>query len=303
MSDAGAGAVLVTGATGTVGSSVVAELRARGVTVIAAVRDPSTPAARALGVPLRPFDFDGSASRAAEAMEGVDRLFLLRPPPIADVATHLFPVIDASRARGVRQVVFLSLQGVQFNRRTPHHAVEAYLRRTRTPSTFLRPNFFMQNLSSVHAAEIRDDDEVFVPAGRSRTAFIDARDIGRVAARVFTEPGHIGKAYTLSGEQSLGYRRVAQILSDVLGRPIRYARPKEEVYLERLRRNGAPQEYLAVQRMIYRIVRANVSALPNRTVRRLTGRPAATFRQFAIDHRDVWMPDGVGGSLQPGPEA
>lgn len=282
------GAVLVTGATGTVGTSVVAELAARGAPVVAAVRSPDEPAARSLGVPLRLFSFDGSATGARAVLEGVDRVFLLRPPQIEDVAAFLFPLIDACRAAGVRQVVFLSLQGVQFNRRTPHHAVESYLRSTGTPSTMLRPNFFMQNLSGVHAADIRDRDEVFVPAGRSVTAFIDARDIGRVAAHVLTEPGHVGKAYTLSGEQPLTYRAIARTLTEVLGRPIRYGRPAEDVYVARLRAEGTPEDYVQVQRMIYRIVRANVSAFPNRVVRRLTGRAATTFRRFALDHREVW---------------
>ncbi|NYF16696.1 uncharacterized protein YbjT (DUF2867 family) [Microbacterium sp. AK009] len=292
----------MTGATGTVGASVLAELAARGAEVVAAVRDPAAPSARALGVPVREFTFDGSPTNAQRALEGVDRVFLMRPPQIEDVRTFLFPTIDACRAVGVRQVVFLSLQGVQVNRRTPHHAVEARLREARVPFTFLRPNFFMQNLSATYAADIRVRDEIFVPAGRSLTAFIDARDIGRVAACVLTEDGHLGKAYTLSGERALGYRDVARVLTDVLGREIRYARPREDAYLDRLRADGAPAAYIEVQRMIYRIVRANVSALPNRMVRRLTGHPAITFRQFAIDHRDVWMPDGAGGILQPGPE-
>ncbi len=94
--------------------------------------------------------------------------------------------------QSLRHIVFLSLQGVQANRRTPHHDVEAYLRRTGAPYTFLRPNFFAQNLATAFAARIRQHGEIFVPVGRSRTAFIDARDIGRVAATVFTTPGHRG---------------------------------------------------------------------------------------------------------------
>ena len=187
-----------------------------------------------------------------------------------------------------RQIVFLSLQGVQHNRRTPHHAVEEYLKQVNAPYTFLRPNFFMQNLSTTYAAGIRDRGEIFVPAGRSRTAFIDARDIGRVAGTVLTETGHLRTAYTLSGEQSLSYRQVAGILSDVLHRPIRYARPSESQYLAKLATAGKPADYIAVQKMIYRIVRLNVSAFPNRSVRRLTGRPATTFRQFAERERKAW---------------
>ncbi|MFM9920433.1 NmrA family NAD(P)-binding protein [Lacisediminihabitans sp. H27-G8] len=286
-----AGSVLVTGATGTVGAAVAQFLLARGETVVGAIRDidDSTPLPE--GVTGRQFDFAMSPSELDAAMVGCDRLFLMRPPAIADVRRYLFPVVDAAQRANIRQIVFLSLQGVQFNRSTPHYAVERYLKSTGAPFTSLRPNFFMQNISTTHAAEIRNHDDVFVPAGRSFTALIDALDIGRVAAAVFTNDGHIGQAYTLSGEQSLTYRTVARILTDVLGRRIRYRTPSESDYLARLTSEGSPDDYIAVQKMIYRIVRFNISAFPNRSVRRLTGAPATTFRQFAERERAAWNPD------------
>lgn len=282
------GAVLVTGATGNVGAAVARHLVARGETVVSAVRD-AADAGFVAGTQARVFDFENPTTWA-DALAGVDRLFLLRPPAIADVQQHLFPMIDTALQHGVRHIVFLSLQGVQFNRATPHHAVEKYLRALKAPFTFLRPNFFMQNLSTTYAAEIRDRDEISVPAARARTAFIDTDDIGRVAACVLTEPGHLGTAYTLSGEQSLTYDDVARLLSTELGREIRYARPTAEQYAESLRARGLSQDYIDVQAMIYRVVRLNVSALPNRAVRRLTGVPATTFGEFAHRERAVWMP-------------
>jgi len=283
--------VFVTGATGIVGSAVVTHLLAHHETVIAGVRAAQDQSRLESGAVARPFEFGSPAAKIDQALEGCDRLFLMRPPAIEDVQTYLFPVIDAALDRGIHQIVFLSLQGVQANRRTPHHAVEQYLRERRAPYTFLRPNFFMQNLSSTYADEIRRTGRIVVPAGRSRTAFIDARDIGRVAAAVFTEPGHLGRAYTLSGEQSLSYRDVAAIMSEVLGRQIVYARPSEREYLDKLAADGWPQDYIDVQKMIYRVVRLNVSAFPNRAVRKLTGEPATTFRQFVEDYRDVWQQD------------
>ncbi len=288
MSESPAGTVFVTGSTGNVGAAVARHLVARGEPVISAVRDADDPAVVA-GTEPRVFDF-GNPSGWADALAGVDRLFLLRPPAIADVQRYLFPVIDAALLRGVRHIVFLSLQGVQFNTATPHHAVEKHLRAMRAPFTFLRPNFFMQNLSTTYATEIRDRSEIGVPAGRARTAFIDTDDVGRVAARVLTEPGHLGKAYTLSGEQSLSYRDVAGTLSAELGRPITYTQPSPERYAAQLRQQGATDDYIAVHTMIYTVVRSNISALPNRTVRRLTGSPATTLAQFAHRERAVWMP-------------
>lgn len=283
-------AVFVTGATGTVGSAVVDHLLERGQEVIAGLRDIAESSRVPDAATTRAFSFEASRAELDDVLDGADRLFLMRPPAIANVQETLFPVIGAALRRGIRQIAFLSLQGVQMNRRTPHHAVEAYLRETRSPFTFLRPNFFMQNLSTTYAGPIRERGEIFVPAGRSRTAFIDARDVGSAAAATLSEPGHIGRAYTLSGTQSLTYRRVAEIMTDVLGRPIRYERPSEDAYLAQLAKDGAPQDYIDVQKMIHKVVRLNISAFPNRSVQKLTGRPATTLEQFVRDYADVWAP-------------
>lgn len=280
------GAVLVTGSTGNVGRAVASHLVGLAQPVFSAVRDRGD-ASVVAGTEAREVDFENPSGWSA-ALAGVDRLFLLRPPPIADVRRYLFPVIDAALDHGVTQIVFLSLQGVQFNTATPHHAVEKYLRKRKAPFTFLRPNFFMQNLSGTYRDDIRDRGEIFVPAAHARTAFVDTDDIGAVAARVFTESGHVGKAYTLSGEQSLNYYEVADQLANALGYPVRYAEPSVDEYVQRLADSGAAADYIDVQKMIYRVVRMNVSAFPNRAIRRITGRPATTFAEFALRERAVW---------------
>lgn len=280
------GSVLVTGATGNVGQAVARHLLEAGVSVVSAVRDPSDPQVLP-GTDVRVVDFE-DPSGWDTAFAGVDRVFLLRPPPISDVHKYLFPVIDRALECEVKQIVFLSLQGVQFNTATPHHAVEKYLKVRGAPFTFLRPNFFMQNLSTTYRDDIRDLGEISVPAGRARTAFVDTDDIGAVASRVFTESGHLGKAYTLSGEQSLSYYAVAKLLTAELGHEVRYAAPTVAQYVAKLQKDGESADYIDVQKMIYKVVRTNVSAFPNRTIRKITGRPATTFAEFAHRERDVW---------------
>ena len=281
-------AVFVTGATGTVGRSVLTELIQRGENVIAAVRDDAAAQLLPEGVEARKFDFADSPEAITKNLTGADRLFLMRPPQISDVRRYLFPVIDCAQELRIRHIAFLSLQGVQGNRKTPHFAVEQYLKDNDAPYTFLRPNFFMQNFSTVYAPRIREDDEIFVPAGRAYTAFIDARDVGKVAGAVLGQPGHVQRAYTLSGSTSLTYQQVARIMSEELGRTIRYSRPSEKDFLHALAADGAPQDYIEVQKMIHRVVRMNISALPNQSIQKLTGQPAISFRQFVREHRSAW---------------
>jgi uncharacterized protein YbjT (DUF2867 family) len=111
----------------------------------------------------------------------------------------------------------------------------------------------------MYADQTRDTSEIMVPAGRSRTAFIDARDIGKVAAAVFTTPGHLRCAYTLSGERNLSYAAVARIMSQRLGRTITYSGTNEADYLAALAAHGCTG----------RLHRGTEDDLPRRTAQHL----------------------------------
>ena len=191
--------ILVTGAPGNVGTPLVRELLRLDAPVRIAARDVA--AARAAfgdAVEVVPFDFTNPATFGA--FDGVERMFLLRPPEIADVDGVIVPALHAAAERGVRHVVFLSIQGAERNRIVPHRKIEDRLCASGLAWTFVRAAYFMQNLSTTHAPEIRELDEIWVPAGRgSRTAHVDARDVAAVAARALVEDGHAGMAYTPTG--------------------------------------------------------------------------------------------------------
>ena len=240
------------------------------------------------GASVRAFDF-ADRSTWTRALAGVDRVFLIVPPTIGNVGRTLIPFIDlAMEESGVRQIVFLSAPGVRFDTRSPHHVVEQYLKRTRTPRTILRPNVLMQTLSTLHRDDIRLRGEIVLPAGGAKVAFVDAADVGRCAARVLTEPGHLGKSYSLAGEQALSYPQAAAILTEVLGRPIRYTATTEAEFAELAAKQGVTAPDIAAQASWYRAARRRLTALPNRGIRRLTGRPATTLRGFIEGHRQTW---------------
>lgn len=279
--------ILVTGATGNVGSELVRLLAAQGAAVKAAVLSADDATRLPVDVPWVRFDF-GEAATYADAFAGVGRLFLLRPPAIADADRYIKPVVDFAAANGVRHIVFLSLLGAEGNRFVPHHKIEKLVATSGVPYTFLRAGFFMQNLSTTHRQEIRDEDAIFVPAGRGKTAFIDVRDIAAVAAQVLTEPGHDNRAYPLTGSAALDYYQVADILSDVLQRPIRYADPAILQFVRRLRRQGEPWNYILVVTGIYLTTRFGLAERVTPTVTDLLGRPPISLRHFVADTAHVW---------------
>lgn len=280
------GKILVTGATGNVGAEVIKALELANQETIATVVKQDDlkkfPTDKAVV-----FDF-ADFTTWEPALEGVDRVFLMRPPAISDVKTYLFPFIDLAMQKGIKHIVFLSLQGVSFNPLTPHFKVEKYLKRKRAPYTFLRPNFFMQNLSTFYKDDIAQNSEIYLPAGKGHTAFVDVRDIGAVAAGVFTGADHIGKAYTLSGSESLDYYQVAEKLSSELGRTIAYQNPLVAEHVERLKSNGSPEEFIKVQKMLYFVVRHNFSSDTKSDIAKLLGREPITFKQFVHDYAHIW---------------
>jgi uncharacterized protein YbjT (DUF2867 family) len=279
--------ILISGATGTVGQATLAALTRRpGHETIAAVLDPTETVPNAhQSVRL---DFTDPAT-FAPALAGVDRLLFLRPPQLADVKRIFAPFIAALAEARVGLTAFLSLQGAERNAVTPHAKIEKRLTEAGIPACFLRPSFFMQNLTAAHRAEIRDRDEIYIPAGSGRTAFIDALDIGEAAAIVLTEDGHAGTAPELTGSEALTYAEVADILSEVLGRPIRYARPLLTQFVARRVAEGDELDYAAVIGAIYSVARVGRAGELTDTLERLIGRKPTSFRTFAEREKAAWM--------------
>ena len=147
-SSKGVKTILITGATENVGSEVVKALQGQNVRVVAAVTDLKTPHLPPDTERVR-FVFGEEASYAP-AFQGMDTVFLLRPPQISDARHPINPAIDAMRAAGIRAVTFLSVRGAQSNPLVPHHAIEKHLERSSLEYTFLRAAFFTQNLSTTH---------------------------------------------------------------------------------------------------------------------------------------------------------
>ena len=277
---AGSGIALVTGAGGNVGREVCAELLRRGVPLRAAALDERAAAAVPGGVPWVPFDFARPETYAA-ALEGVDRVFLMRPPHMAKAAAF-DPFTAAMRAAGVRQVAFLSLLGVEKNPVVPHHAIEKRLRASGLGWTMVRPAFFMQNLTTTHLADLRAG-RIVVPAGNGRTSFIDVRDIGAVAALTLAEDGHVGKAYSITGGEALTYDECAALLSEASGRRIVYTRPSGREFARHMAAQGFPPDYVLVMRGIYLVCRLHLAGRITDELPRLLGRPAISFARFARD--------------------
>ena len=279
--------ILVTGATGNVGSDVLRGLLELSLPARAAVTNPER-AAKALptGSELTRFDFSDPSTFAA-ALEDVNRVFLMRPPAMGDPKAFK-PFLEAIKLRGIEQVVFLSLLGAQSNPVVPHRKIELEIERLKIPHVFLRPSFFLQNLSTTHLQDILERDDIFVPAGRGKTSFIDARDIAAVAVQALNLPHVVNGGIDLTGATALSYAQVAAIFSEVLGRKIMYSDPTLPKFWLEMRRRGFKPEFVIVMILIYGTNRLGLAARVTGDVKRILGREAIGVQKFVQDFKQVF---------------
>jgi uncharacterized protein YbjT (DUF2867 family) len=284
--------ILVVGARGLVGGGVVAALGRRGEAVRAATRDVATAARWGRGVEITAFDFERPET-FDPALEGVGRVFLLARPgdEASDVAAA--PFIDAMRRHGVRHVVNLTALGAEVRPDFALRKLELYLEGSGLAFTHLRPNWFMQVLSSgALGAALRLRGELRLPAAGAAVSFVDARDVSAAAAVALCEPGHEGRAYALTGARAIGHDEAVGIIARATGRDLRYVAIDEDEARALL---GAAEFGPAwVERLIgfYRLVRAGACAVVSGDLERLLGRAPASFEGFVAEHVGCWAEPG-----------
>lgn len=281
---------------GNVGSEVARECAARGFVVRVADRDPKRLAETFPEHEAAKLDFLDRATWSS-ALDGSDQVFLLRPPPIGNMETTLIPFVDAAYASGVRHIVFLSVAGADRMKWVPHRKVELHLTATGKGFTLLRPGFFAQNLKDAYRRDIVEDGRLYVPAGAGRVAFLDVRDAGAVAARVFEDPSaFLGQALTLTGPEALTFHQVAALLSNALGSVVRYEPASIAGYGWHLRhRRGLSWTQVVIQTVLHVGLRRGDAERVEPTVEKVLGRRALSLEDYIERAIDTWR-----GNRAPG---
>ncbi|MEV4094266.1 alcohol dehydrogenase catalytic domain-containing protein [Streptosporangium saharense] len=241
--------VLVTGATGTIGRSLVSHLEEAGAEVRTVTRQLTDPVA------------------LEAALDGVDAVFLLWPFASAEGAREVLELI------GARRVVYLSSAAAR-----PHEVeIERLITATAREWTVLRPHAFAANTlrwaEQVRAGVVRQ------PYGEAALSPIHERDVAAVAVRALLDGGHHGAVHTLTGPRPLTRREQARAIGAAIGRPVRWEEePPEEA---RLRLLGLGWPAPAVAEMLRGLAQPGPTT---GTVEEVTGTPASTFETWASEH-------------------
>ena len=283
-------AILVTGATGTVGSEVVKQLASLGQKVKASVHTQSkaNKFKDQNGIDTVGIDFY-KPETIADAFRHVDRVFLLTPPS-PDMTNLYSTLITEAKKNDIKYIVKLSVIGADIEPGITigrlHRQEEKIIEESRIPYTFLRSGAFMQNFVNFFGQTIREQNAIYLPVGEGKVSFVDVRDIAAAAAALVIN-NHAqdeNKAYDITGQEALSYAQAAEVLSKELGRKISYIDIPEESARKGMKENGMSDWLVDGLLEIYAIIRAGHAAQTTTSIEEITGRKPILFSQFVKDY-------------------
>jgi uncharacterized protein YbjT (DUF2867 family) len=290
--------ILITGATGTIGSHVLSLLTGKGGALRAMTRDPArleVATAGADNVEVVKADYGNPAS-LRPAVAGVHTLFLLTVPasPSPD---HDIAMLDAARAAGVTRVVRLSAIGTgeaDDEGRTIgawHALAEEAVRTSGLAWTLLRPTTFASNCLG-WAGMIRAGEPVANLTGTGAQGIVDPRDVAAVAVETLTSPGHAGRTYTLTGPDLLTVADQADVVAKALGQTVEVVDTPVDAAREQMLAAGMDPSVVDMYATGLAWARSGHNAVVTDDVARILGRPPTSFETWVEQHRSAFTDAG-----------
>ncbi|RDU97628.1 NAD(P)H-binding protein [Trinickia dinghuensis] len=275
---------LVTGATGTIGSQVVAQLLAAGHAVRAYVRSPSKLAQWGERIEVAVGDYDTPDAFSA-ALDGVEGVFLMN----IDSAEAFGKLAARAASAHIARAVMLSTSMIEFLPDTmlarAHREKEDILTAAGLDARFVRPTGFMSN-AYFWIPSVRANGVVANPMGTGRAAPIAPEDIAAVAVRALTDATLKEKVLTVTGGELISLPEQVELLAQALDRPLRCTDITLDEAIENFTRIGVPQPVAASVAKSYEAVKAGRATHVTDTVERLLGRKPLRFEQWVKAHID-----------------
>ncbi|MDZ7757757.1 NmrA family NAD(P)-binding protein [Rhodohalobacter sp.] len=282
---------LITGATGNVGVEVIRYLMNpdHDHTIIAGVRNIEKAKEKFRNfsdLEYVSFDFEDPAT-FNDALQNVDSVFLLRPPHISDVETYFRPLIEKIKEKSVREILFLSVQGAEKSGVIPHNKIESLISEYNIDHIFLRPSYFMQNLTTTLLPDIREKGCIILPAGRAAFNWIDVKNIGEAAAIMLTRFSELkNQAYELTGYENANFYEVAELINRAIPGTVEYKNVNPVRFFWLKWREGMPPGKIVVMIALHFLPRFQQEPEMSDIYETLTGKKPASLAEFIEREKD-----------------
>ncbi len=266
--------ILVTGSTGTFGSAVLKKLQEREMVIKEATSS----------------SLDWNNPETFEkVLKGVEKVFLISPPNFADFDKKMIPFIKEAKNANVKFILFSTVYGIDQSPENTLAKSEKIIIKSGINHTIVRPNFIFQNFINYDIQTIKNSN-IYLPTKNSKTSYIDVRDVANASAIILENPEkHFGKAYTLTGSESLSHEQFAEIFSNVLGKKVVNIAPSNDEYKDTLLSYNLPQEMVDFMSYLYAAIEAGYFTSITNDYKMITGKNPTTAREFIELNRSIFM--------------
>ena len=269
------GRVLVLGGTGKTGRRIAAGLKAKGIPVRIGSRS-ATPS----------FDWNNDATWEA-SLHDVEAAYITYAPDLAmpGATDAIQAFVNRARQQGVQRLVLLSGRG-----EAEAQACERIVQESGLEWTIIRASWFFQNFSEGAFVDMVHAGQITLPAGDIPEPFVDVDDIAEVAVAAFTEPGHVGEVYEVTGPRMMTFAEVAAELSKATGRTIQFVQVPHDAFVQGAQASGAPKDVVWMLDYLFSTVLDGRNAHLTNGIQRALGRPPKDFADYAreVAASGVW---------------
>jgi len=277
--------ILITGATGNVGFEVIRFLEQNGTPnkIIAGVRNIES-AKRVFkdfpNIDFVNFDFEHSET-FDNALVNIDTIFLLRPPHISNIDKYFKPLIRKIKEHIVNEVVFLSVQGAEKSKVIPHNKIERLIQEYALDSIFLRPSYFMQNLTTTLLDDIKTKRQIILPAGKAKFNWIDIENIGEVASILLNRfSDYRNLSIELTGYENKDFYKVVDLLNDSIEKPIYFSNVSPFEFYKIKKKEGMVKGMIIVMIMLHFLPRFQKVPIISDWYEKITGKKPTSLIEF-----------------------
>ncbi len=277
--------ILITGATGNIGMEVIRFLHKIDTSnrIIAGVRNIEKAKNVFKDYPKLDyvhFDFEDFET-FDNALTDIDRIFLLRPPHISDIDKYFKPLISKIKKHNISEVVFLSVQGAETSKVIPHNKIERLINENRLNYIFLRPSYFMQNLTTTLINDIKTKREIILPSGQAQFNWIDIENIGEAGAILLDKFGdYKNQSFEITGLENESFAGVTSLINKAIENPIRFRNVNPLRFFRIKKRERMVTGMIIVMMLLHFLPRFQKAPRISNFYERLTGKKPTDLKTF-----------------------